>query len=133
MAPPRCLNRQDDIFLFFSNSLHLSPTLPFCLSSFSFFISSSPPLSLSALKGKYFVYAPSSPLADPVSSSPLVPSLSPPPPPPLLGRPTNNEIPHLQNHFGRRFPRLGVKEENPPVLVKISHLDRDYRAVQTLS
>lgn len=39
MAPPRCFNRQDDIFLFFSNSLPLSPSLPLALPpSLSFFL-----------------------------------------------------------------------------------------------
>ena len=107
MAPPRCFNRQDDIFLFFSPPL-LTPSRPPSLSvflRFLFFISSSPPLSLSALKGKYFVYAPSW-----RTPARLVPSLSPPPPPPLHGRPTNYEIRHLWNQLGRYFSPRRLRE-----------------------
>lgn len=74
VAPPRCFNRNDDIFLFFSlfsPRLPPAPSLPVRLSSFLFFLSLRLPLRplRSALKGKSFLAAPSASSAASASTS----------------------------------------------------------------
>lgn len=76
MAPPRCLNRQDDIFLFFFFKfapLALPPSPPFFLFFFYLFFTPTVPLRF---KGKVFGVCTRLLLTDPGSppAAPLAPA-----------------------------------------------------------